>query len=65
MKWVIDRFEGDYAVVGCGDMYFNIPRSALPSGILEGDILCIAVNDADTYTKTVQGKDRLNNLFGE
>ncbi len=65
MKWVIDRFEGDYALIGCGDMYFNIPKSALPFGISEGDILDIQINVAETDAKTVQVKDRLKKLFGE
>ena len=65
MKWIIDRFEGDFAVVGCGDMYFNVPKSALPLGVSEGDVLNIEINVAETNAKTVQVKDRLKKLFGE
>lgn len=65
MKWIIDRFEGDYAVVGCGDVYFNIPKSVLPFGALEGDVLDVEINVADTNAKTIGAKDRLKKLFGE
>lgn len=65
MKWIIDRFEGNYAVVGCGDVYFNVPKSALPPNVLEGDIVDIVINVAETDAKTNKVKDRLKKLFGE
>lgn len=65
MRWIIDRFEGDYAVVGCGDVYFNVPKSALPSGVSEGDVMDVGINVSETNVKSVQVKDRLKKLFGE
>jgi len=47
LKAVIDRFEGDYAVLVFSDgQRFNWPRNKLPSGVAEGSIVWItAVND--------------------
>lgn len=65
MKWVIDRIEGDYAVAGCGDIFFDIPKSALPKDICEGDILEICINSCETENRKEKLKHKLNNLFGE
>lgn len=65
MIWIIDRFEGDYAVVGCGDVYFDVPIGALPECVREGDVLEININVSETESRTEQLKNRLNNLFGE
>lgn len=40
MYWVIDRFEGETAVCqNDAKTMRNIPRSALPPGMKEGDVL--------------------------
>lgn len=47
MKWIIDRFEGDIAVIECGEAcHFDLPRSALPEGAKEGDVIAVEI-DAD------------------
>ena len=48
MKWTIDRFEEDFAVIECNNKYFNIPKNVLPSDLCEGDILEITLNVAET-----------------
>ena len=40
MKVIIDRFEGDFAVVECDGRMMNIPR-ALVGGAKEGDAVMI------------------------
>ncbi len=48
MKVTIDRFEGEYAVCEKPDRtMFNIPKTKLPVGAKEGDILVI---DGDSIT---------------
>ncbi len=44
MKAVIDRFEGDYAVVlfGADEILVNIPIKLLPEGVKEGTLLNVA-----------------------
>lgn len=65
MKWVIDRFEGDFAVVECGGVYFNVPMDVIPSGVREGSILEISINAEETEKKEMELKNRIKKLFGE
>lgn len=65
MKWIIDRFEENYAVIECGDVCFNVSKNVLPSDISEGDVLDITVNTAETENRKKQLKGRLKKLFGE
>ena len=65
MKWTIDRFEEDFAVIECNNKYFNIPKNILPSDLCEGDILEITLNVAETKSKKDNLNNRLKNLFGE
>lgn len=65
MKWIIDRFEGDFAVVECEGIYFNLPRNVVPSGAEEGSVLEISVNAEETENKEKELKGRLKKLFGE
>lgn len=39
MRAVIDRFEGEFAVMEFADGYKNIPRQVLPDEAREGDVL--------------------------
>lgn len=40
---IIDRFEGDWAVIEDGSKTFNIPRMLVPKGAREGDIIVVQV----------------------
>ncbi len=51
MKYTIDRFEGDFAVVELENGKFaNIPREAIPREAKDGDIISVTV-DKDTTAK--------------
>lgn len=41
---VVDRFEGEYAVLEWEDKIFNVPRGVLPPETREGDVLEIWFN---------------------
>lgn len=41
MRAVIDRFEGELAVIEFEDGYKNIPRQMLPDEAREGDVLVL------------------------
>lgn len=43
---IIDRFEGDFAVVETDEGFLDIPRSQLPTEAEEGDVL---VRCGDSY----------------
>ena len=48
MKWIIDRFEGDFAVVECDGSYFDLPKYALPKDADEGDVVEVTINKNET-----------------
>ncbi|WP_242275105.1 DUF3006 domain-containing protein [Bacillus cereus group sp. BfR-BA-01445] len=44
---IIDRFEGELAVIEVNNVTMDVPKSKLPSTSKEGDVLII---EGDTYT---------------
>ena len=64
MKIIIDRFEGELAVVELpnGNM-INCPRAMLPDDVKEGDIISIVVDEKATEEKKKSLTDRMNRLF--
>ena len=60
---VIDRFEGDFAVVETEKGMINIPRSELPKGAREGDTLRLTIDEDDTDARKKRIDDKMNKLF--
>jgi len=48
---IVDRFEGDWAVIEYGGTTFNLPRSLLPQDVKEGDVITISISVDETVTK--------------
>ena len=65
MKWIIDRFEENFAVIECENKFFNIPKDALPEKVCEGDVIEITVNIEETENRKTKISNRLKNIFGE
>lgn len=69
MKIVIDRFEGNYAVCETEEKKFvDIPKSDIPKGAKEGDILTKTdkgynIEKVETEEKREAIKNRMNSLF--
>ena len=69
MKVIIDRFESDYVVCETENKeYINIPKSELPQGIKEGDVLnCINdkwnIDTIATKERKEKIQNKLNSLF--
>jgi hypothetical protein len=63
MRAVIDRVEGELAVLLVGDesIKLNVPLSLLPAGCKEGDVLNISF-ERDTE-ETEQAKERVSGLM--
>lgn len=59
MKFVIDRFEGDIAVL-VNDITLNIPRYILPKDAKEGDVIVLEIKvdreETDRLRKEVEDK---------
>ncbi len=64
MKFTIDRFEGDFAVVElpCGKM-IDCPKALLPDNAKEGSVISISVDEAATSEKLKKNTERMNKLF--
>ncbi len=60
MKVVIDRFEGDFAVIEMPDKKFiNMPRQLTPDGSKEGSVISIEVDIAETEAR----RKKIENLM--
>lgn len=63
MKVIIDRFEGEYAVVETDlGKYVNIPKVLLPKA-KEGDTIKIEIDKEDTNKRKEHIGELLDNLF--
>ncbi|CDV96352.1 Protein of unknown function (DUF3006) [Desulfitobacterium hafniense] len=65
--YIIDRFEGDFAVIESGDrQMFNLPRTLMPEA-KEGDVISIAVivDEKETKSRRERIKGMMNNFFDE
>ncbi|NLJ58236.1 MAG: DUF3006 domain-containing protein [Tissierellia bacterium] len=61
MKVIIDRFEGDYAIVETEDrIMVNLPKSLVP-GAKEGDVVSIIIDEEETKKR----KDNINKLMDD
>lgn len=55
-KGIVDRFEGDLAVVEFDEEMKDIPKSKLPKGVKVGDVL---IFDGDKVTVSKEETDNL------
>jgi len=62
MKYIIDRFEGDFAIVELSDeTLINIPKAAIPPEAKEGAVIDVTVDEDSTASRT----KKINNLMGD
>lgn len=63
MKVIIDRFEGDYAVVEIeiGNCV-NIPKILIPNA-KEGDVIKIEIDKKETLERKKHIQELMNNVF--
>ena len=60
---IIDRFEGDYAVVETDLEIIDIPRAELPANAKEGDVLKLVIDTDTTNERKKQIGKMMDNLF--
>lgn len=64
MKFVIDRFEGEFAIVELENKeIIEIPRSIIPTEAREGDVLTISIDENETEDRKKRIKEKFENLF--
>ena len=56
MQCIIDRFEGDYAVIEYCHNVLNLPKVFLPSEVREGDVLDVIVMLDDSETGKIKAE---------
>lgn len=65
MKVIIDRFEGDYAVVELEvGKSVNIPKILIPDA-KEGDVIKIIIDGDTTEERKKQIQELVNNVFDD
>ena len=64
MKVVVDRFEGDLAIVELGELTIDIPRCELPAGTAEGSVLTVRfeLDQAETEARRKRVGDTIRRL---
>ncbi len=66
---IIDRFEGEYAVVETDGGMINIERGKLPANAAEGDVIELRggeyiINSEETAERREKAASRLRRLMG-
>ena len=64
MKVIIDRFEGDFAVVEISTSQFeNLPKSLVPFQAKEGDVIKIEIDELETKKRKEKIDKALKNIM--
>lgn len=64
MKYIIDRFEKDFAIVELGDKTMvNIPRKALPTEAKEGSVIDVTLDTKTTDERAKRINKKMDDLF--
>lgn len=64
MNWIIDRIENNIAVCEFDTgKTIDVPLSALPDGIKEGDVISLSIDKAETNNRKEKINNLMNNLF--
>ena len=60
---VIDRFEGEFAVVETENGFINILKKDIPDGAREGDMLVLVIDKNETEKRKNRIEGMMNSLF--
>lgn len=63
MKVIIDRFEGEFAVVEVGGSFVDMPVELVPEGAKEGSVLTITIDENETKNREEKIRGMMNQLF--
>ena len=64
MKLVIDKFEGNFAVVELENGEFiNVDKKILPSNATEGSVITISCDNGETDEKRIAAKKKMDAIF--
>lgn len=60
---IIDRFEGDLAIIECEDKMIEIPVKYLPAAAREGDVLKLVIDEKETDKRRERIQKLADSLF--
>jgi hypothetical protein len=60
---IIDRFEGEFAVIETDNGIINIPRADIPAAAKEGDVLVLGLDKKGTNERKQHIDGMMNKLF--
>lgn len=64
--WTIDRLEGDLAVLEVEERKtVTVPKTALPEGAQEGDVLRITIDREKTTAREAEIKALMEDVFAD
>lgn len=64
MKVILDRFEGNFAIVELQDgSMANLPRALVPEGAGEGAVIDITYNENETSDRKNRIRSKMDKLF--
>lgn len=65
MQCIIDRFEGDYAIIEYYGQVLNLPKVFLPVEVHEGDVLdvIIMLDDSETDKMRAEMKKLVDDVW--
>ena len=64
MNYIIDRFEGAYAVVELENKKMvSVPCEALPDCVQEGDVIRVTIDQEETRARGERIQKRVKKLF--
>ncbi|MFA5576578.1 MAG: DUF3006 domain-containing protein [Tissierellaceae bacterium] len=66
MRFTIDRFEGEYALVELGSGHIlDIPKAILPPEAKEGDIVSLRIEEEETEERRRRIQRKFDSLFSK
>lgn len=63
--FVVDRIEGDFAVIEFGDSFIDVPLSSFKEEVKEGDVLNLVVDKEETEKRMNKASQLLQHLFSK
>jgi hypothetical protein len=63
MIWIIDRIENNIAVCEVDTKTIDVPLSALPNGVCEGDVISLTIDKKQTDDRKENINKLMNSLF--
>jgi len=64
MKFAIDRYEGDFAVLESKEGEITrVPKNVIPQNAVEGDIISIEIDSNETRNRQKSIRNKMEQLF--